>query len=135
MSTSLSPLLAPMLSSGPMRAVCDDAATLQNMLDFEAALARAEAAIPDDLSPYFAAGNTMMVHKIDLPRAETYLKKYLNETREPEAQSPPPAMAHRCLGLLYENEGRKSDAIAELQTALRLKPDFEAAKQDLKRLK
>src|SRR5216683_7656529 len=44
MSTSLSPLLAPMLSSGPMRAVCDDAAMLQNMLDFEAALARAEAA-------------------------------------------------------------------------------------------
>src|SRR6266481_4345229 len=44
MSTSLSPLLAPMLSSGPMRAACDDAATLQNMLDFEAALARAEAA-------------------------------------------------------------------------------------------
>jgi 3-carboxy-cis,cis-muconate cycloisomerase len=33
-----------MLSSGPMRAVCGDAATLQNMLDFEAALARAEAA-------------------------------------------------------------------------------------------
>jgi 3-carboxy-cis,cis-muconate cycloisomerase len=32
-----------MLSSGPMRAVCDDAAMLQNMLDFEAALARAEA--------------------------------------------------------------------------------------------
>ena len=44
MSTSLSPLLAPMLSSAAMRAVCDDAATLQNMLDFEAALARAEAA-------------------------------------------------------------------------------------------
>src|SRR6185295_4243955 len=45
MSTSLSPLLAPMLSSAAMRAVCDDAATLQNMLDFEAALARAEAAL------------------------------------------------------------------------------------------
>jgi 3-carboxy-cis,cis-muconate cycloisomerase len=45
MSTSLSPLLAPMLSSGPMRTVCDDAATLQHMLDFEAALARAEAAV------------------------------------------------------------------------------------------
>jgi 3-carboxy-cis,cis-muconate cycloisomerase len=45
MSTSLSPLLAPMLSSAAMRAVCDDAACLQNMLDFEAALARAEAAI------------------------------------------------------------------------------------------
>jgi 3-carboxy-cis,cis-muconate cycloisomerase len=44
MSTALSPLLAPMLSSAAMRAVCDDAATLQNMLDFEAALACAEAA-------------------------------------------------------------------------------------------
>jgi len=44
MSTSLSPLLAPMLSSAAMRTVCDDVACLQNMLDFEAALARAEAA-------------------------------------------------------------------------------------------
>ena len=38
MSTSLSPLLAPLLSSAAMRAVCDDAAYLQHMLDFEAAL-------------------------------------------------------------------------------------------------
>jgi len=44
MSTSLSPLLAPMLSSPAMRAVCDDVACIQHMLDFEAALARAEAA-------------------------------------------------------------------------------------------
>lgn len=44
MSTSLSPLLAPMLSSAAMRAICDDVASLQHMLDFEAALARAEAA-------------------------------------------------------------------------------------------
>ena len=54
MSTSLSPLLAPMLSSAAMRAVCDDAATLQNMLDFEAALARAEAAL--GVIPTNAAG-------------------------------------------------------------------------------
>ncbi|WNV10904.1 3-carboxy-cis,cis-muconate cycloisomerase [Tardiphaga sp. 709] len=45
MSTSLSPLLAPLLSSTAMRAVCDDTAHLQHMLDFEAALARAEAAV------------------------------------------------------------------------------------------
>jgi 3-carboxy-cis,cis-muconate cycloisomerase len=44
MSTSLSPLLAPMLSSAAMRAVCDDATFVQRMLDFEGALARAEAA-------------------------------------------------------------------------------------------
>src|ERR1043166_2189411 len=43
MSTALSPLLAPLFSSPAMRAVCDDTAYLQHMLDFEAALARAEA--------------------------------------------------------------------------------------------
>jgi 3-carboxy-cis,cis-muconate cycloisomerase len=54
MSTSLSPLLAPMLSSAAMRAICDDVACLQNMLDFEAALARAEAAT--GVIPGHAAG-------------------------------------------------------------------------------
>jgi 3-carboxy-cis,cis-muconate cycloisomerase len=44
MTGSLSPLLAPMLSSAAMRAVCDDRTMLQFMLDFEAALARAESA-------------------------------------------------------------------------------------------
>ena len=44
MSTSLSPLLAPMLSSAAMRAVCDDAAFVRHMLAFEGALAGAEAA-------------------------------------------------------------------------------------------
>src|SRR3954471_14156702 len=54
MRTSLSPLLAPMLSSAAMRAICDDVACLQNMLDFEAALARAEAAT--GVIPASAAG-------------------------------------------------------------------------------
>src|ERR1700676_2127256 len=54
MSTSLSPLLAPMLSSAAMRSVCDDLACLQHMLDFEAALARAEAAT--GVIPASAAG-------------------------------------------------------------------------------
>ncbi len=43
MSTSLSPLLAPMLSSAAMRAACGDVTFVQHMLDFEGALARAEA--------------------------------------------------------------------------------------------
>jgi 3-carboxy-cis,cis-muconate cycloisomerase len=63
MSTSLSPLLAPMLSSGPMRAVCDDAATLQHMLDFEAALARAQAAT--GVIPLSTAGPIAMACKAD----------------------------------------------------------------------
>jgi 3-carboxy-cis,cis-muconate cycloisomerase len=54
MSTSLSPLLAPMLSSPAMHAVCDDVTYLQHMLDFEAALARAEVAA--GVIPASAAG-------------------------------------------------------------------------------
>src|SRR5712691_11756140 len=40
-----SALLTPLISSAAMRAVLDDRARLQRMLDFEAALARAEAAV------------------------------------------------------------------------------------------
>src|SRR3974390_1852002 len=42
---ALSPLPLPMLSSPAMRAVVDGRARLQRMLDFEAALARAAAAV------------------------------------------------------------------------------------------
>jgi len=43
-----------MLSSAAMRAICDDVAYLQNMLNFEAALARAEAAV--GVIPAYATG-------------------------------------------------------------------------------
>jgi tetratricopeptide (TPR) repeat protein len=100
-----------------------------------ALLARAESAIPDDLSPYVAAARLLLRENLELPRAETFLKRYIEKTQEPEANSPHLAGAHWTLGLVYEKEGRKPDAIAELQTSLRLKPDFEPAQKDLKRLK
>src|SRR5207253_5906183 len=47
MTNPLNPsaLLTPPLASAPMRAILDDRARLQRMLDFEVALARAEAAL------------------------------------------------------------------------------------------
>ena len=39
------------------------------------------------------------------------------------------------LGLVFEKQGRKPEALAEINTALRLKPDYENAKKALKRLK
>jgi 3-carboxy-cis,cis-muconate cycloisomerase len=61
MSTSLSPLLAPLLSSPAMRVACDDATYLQFMLDFEGALARAEATVgvipTSAVAPIMAACN------------------------------------------------------------------------------
>src|SRR3954452_10452898 len=75
MSTSLSPLLAPLFSSAAMRAACDDAANLQHMLDFEAALARAEAAagiIPDDaVGPIASACKAQLFDLAALAEAAT----------------------------------------------------------------
>ena len=45
------------------------------------------------------------------------------------------AQAHRNLGLVLEKEGRKADAIAALEQAIKLKPDFDDAKKDLRRLR
>jgi 3-carboxy-cis,cis-muconate cycloisomerase len=53
-----------MLSSAAMRSVCDDVACLQNMLDFEAALARAEASA--GVIPAGAAGPIAKACKADL---------------------------------------------------------------------
>jgi tetratricopeptide (TPR) repeat protein len=98
-------------------------------------LAQAEAAVPDDLSPYVYAARAMLAVNAELPKAEGYLRKYLSTTKEAEAGSPSPAGAHWSLGLVCEKQGRLPEAKAELQTALRLKPDFEPAKRDLQRLK
>jgi tetratricopeptide (TPR) repeat protein len=88
-------------------------------------LTRAEATIPDDLSPYVFAGRGLFAAGADLERAEQYLHKYLDATPEPEPGAPPRAGVHRSLALIYERLGRKGDAVREL----------EAARQDVKRLK
>ena len=98
-------------------------------------IARAEAAIPDDLSPYVYAAGALLRDGAELPKAETYLQKYISQTKEPEANAPHLAGTHWSLALVYEKEGRKAEARTELETALRLKPDFEPAKHDLQRLK
>ena len=96
-------------------------------------LAQAEAAVPDNSAPYLAAGRALLQHGSDLQIAETYVRKYLAQT--PEPGWPPLAGAHWSLGLIYEKRGDKEQARSEMETALRLKPDFEPAKRDLKRLK
>src|SRR5215471_9279580 len=100
--------------------------------DLDAALAQAEKDDPDNLYPLFRAANNLLDRKVDLPRAERYFRKYL--TLEPEAHMPNFAAAHWRLGLVLEQEGRKPDAIAEWQTAVKLDPNSQA-KQDLKRVK
>jgi len=100
--------------------------------DLDRLLAEAEKAVPDNLTPYYNAGNAAtMVGAYD--RSERYLRKYL--TQEPEPTAPKLSRAHWRLGLAYEKAGRKADAVQEIQVATQMEPSFEPAQKDLKRLK
>ena len=100
--------------------------------DLEQTLAASEKDVPDDLRPFYEGAKALLEIGKEFPRAEGYAKKYLSE--EPEGEEPDIAEAHRLLGLVFEKEGRKGEARAEIQTALQLRPNFKAAKDDLKRL-
>jgi tetratricopeptide (TPR) repeat protein len=108
-------------------------AHLQKWDALEQTLAESEQAVPDNLSPWYQAGRTLIADDREAARAERYLRRYL--TVEPEVGAPSFAHAHWRLGLAIEMQGRRPEALAELETALRLKPDLDDAKKDLKRLK
>jgi tetratricopeptide (TPR) repeat protein len=100
--------------------------------DLDATLARAESAVPDDLTPYYQAGRALLAANKDPARAERYFRKYL--TIPPELRAATHAHAYWRLAHALEKQGKKEEAVESLRTALRLKPDLEDAKKDLERL-
>ena len=108
-------------------------ANAERWKDLDAIVARSEKSIPDDFGAHYQAGKILLASGKDLPRAERYFRKYL--TIEPEAGEPSWGGAHWRLGLVLEKEGKKSEAIAEVQEAVRLQPDLKPAKEDLNRLR
>jgi tetratricopeptide (TPR) repeat protein len=101
--------------------------------DLDKVLADAEMGVPDNCAPYYFAAATLARSGKDNARAERYLQKYLS--CETELNGPTHAQARWQLGLVYEKMNRKSEAIREIETAVRMNPDLEPAKKDLKRLK
>jgi len=99
----------------------------------DATIAEATARVPDDLSPVYQAGRVALTDRNDPVRAEGYFRRYLAKT--PEAGTVPHAAARWRLGLALEKQGRKDEALKELQLASQLDPKFEPAKKDLKRMK
>ncbi len=102
------------------------------LAELDAALAESEKAVPGNLGPYYQAGRVLFVRGTEYARAEKYFRKFL--TQEPEP-GPTLAHAHWRLGLVLDKLDRRKEAIAEMEQALRLKPDLEEAKKELKRLK
>jgi len=100
--------------------------------ELDQVLSQAEKAVPDDFIYYFRAGRVLLATGKDNARAERYFRKYLSQ--EPEGGTPTLATAHWQLGLVLEKLGRKQDAVAELQIAVKMDPQLKPAKNDLKRL-
>jgi tetratricopeptide (TPR) repeat protein len=117
----------------PYLALAISYAARERWQDLDSAVARAEKNVPDDFGALYQAGKLLLLSGKDLPRADRYFRKYL--TMEPEGGEPPLAAAHWRLGLVLEKEGKKPDAIAEMEAALQAQPNFKEAKDDLKRLK
>src|SRR5262249_12011402 len=99
----------------------------------DAALEKAETSIPDNLLPYFTAGVALFMEQKDLPRAERYFRKYLSQ--DAEGWAPSHAVARWRLAQVLEKLGRKPEAVAQLEIAVRAEPDFDKAKDELERLK
>jgi tetratricopeptide (TPR) repeat protein len=96
-------------------------------------LARSQAVDATHLAPWYTAGRTIVVMGKDAARAERCLRHYLS--REPEFGSPTHANARWRLGQALEQQGKKDEALAELQASVKADPKNEDAKKDLKRLK
>jgi tetratricopeptide (TPR) repeat protein len=118
---------------GPYAVLAGVYATQERWTELDAVIAGAEKQIPDNLSPYLRAAGALLQTGKDLGRADRYARKYL--TQEPEPNAGSHALAHWRLGLILEKEGRRPDAIAEVEIATKLDPKLEAAQKDLKRLK
>jgi len=95
-------------------------------------LARTEQHSAENLVPYYSLGRFLLLTGTDLPRAEACFRRYLGQ--DPEGGAPDRASAHWRLGLVLEKQGRKAEAIQQLQIALKINPDHKDAKADLKRL-
>ncbi len=95
-------------------------------------LVAAEAAVPDDLAPYYSAAVALMKRGSHTPLAEEYLRKY--ESLPAEANEPSTAYAHYQRGLALEKLARNDEAAVELHNAVDAEPNFELAKEELKRL-
>jgi tetratricopeptide (TPR) repeat protein len=100
--------------------------------EMETTIGQAEKIVPDDLAPSYAAGDALLRSGKELARAEAAFRKYL--TLEPEPEAPAVWSARWRLGLVLEKLTRPREAVSELEAALRLKPENDEIRKDLKRL-
>jgi len=101
--------------------------------ELEELLLDAEKNVPDNRAPYLSAARVLLQTGAELPRAERFIRRYIEQPAEIGA--PSQAQAWWRLGLVLEKLDRKAEAVEALRRALALDPQLEGAKKDLKRLR
>jgi tetratricopeptide (TPR) repeat protein len=101
--------------------------------ELESNLAEATRQVPGNLSPQYQAARLLLVELGDPTRAERYLRQYLST--EPEGGAPKLGAAHWRLGQSLERQGKRAEAVAEMEMAVKMAPELDEAKKDLKRMK
>lgn len=107
----------------------------QDQQKWEAAFETLEAALtadPNNWNALYQMGRTGAFSGKRLDRSEECLKRYFEH--KPGPDDPPLANAHFRLGQIYEKKGNKALARTEYQTALKLDPKLQDAKDALAKL-
>ena len=81
---------------------------------------------------YFQIGHVAALSGTNLVRGEESLRKYL--AVRPGEDDPSLHRAHYWLGMIHEKAGRKAEARAQYQAAIRLRPGDKSVKEALKRV-
>jgi tetratricopeptide (TPR) repeat protein len=122
--------VVPVIRTGQLQAQrgrTDDA-----FATYEAFLARH----PDDIAVRFQVGRLAAISGAQLPRGERVLRDLLALPDWPTGGSrPSKAAVHFRLGMVQEKSGRKDDARASYETAVRLDPNLQLAKNALAALR
>ncbi|MDQ6699910.1 MAG: tetratricopeptide repeat protein [Acidobacteriota bacterium] len=108
-------------------------AAKQCWTELDTLVAEAAERNPQDLASYYVAATALlqMGHLYEV--AGGYLRKYL--AQPPDANEPSLGYAHWKLAAILDKQGRRLEAVAEVERALDEEPSLEGAKKDLKRLR
>jgi len=104
----------------------------QRMKDAEPYIAKCAELAPQNVTVLYYVARANIAEGKNLDDAEKYLKMYL--VRYPEETYPDRSYAHLRLGQIYEKKGKNDLAVKEFQEAVRLMPNLEEAKEELKHL-
>lgn len=103
--------------------------------NYPLAMAEAEATVrldPGYMPGWFRIGQVAAMSGQNLPRGEESMKKYL--AYKPKENEPGAIDTNYIMGLIYEKEGRKPEALARYQAALKLVPGSKMFADAVKRV-